>query len=340
VKANPKKLKTPARKEMIDQVQKILEDRGSKALEMARQAVLKEKIECKAVKEALRYFMKEYWNDLARPTLLSVACEAVGGNPDLTIPIAVPMILVSGAIDIHDDIIDRSKKKHGKPTVYGKYGKDLALLVGDALLFKGLTLLNKIPHETIQPEKMKIVLNIVKNMFFELGDAEALELEFRKKPGVTPEEYLRIVHKKAADVEAHTRTGAVIGRGTKEEAEVLGSYGRLLGAILILADDIEDLLDTDEFKHRITNEHLPLPLLHALQSSSIKSELLSILSKKPMSKRNVQKISEMVYEEEKTYVLNLINNLVKKSCSVLKGLKTDTSNLQLLVNNAIVFPDI
>src|SRR3989337_2793844 len=147
--------------EAMKQIQKIFKKRGTKALEMARKEILQEKIECKEAREALTYFMTQYWHDLARPSLLSLVCEAVGGDPELTTPIAIPMTLISGAIDIHDDIIDQSKRKYGRPTIFGKYGKDVALLVGDAFLFKGLTLLNKATENGISPEKMRIIIDIV-----------------------------------------------------------------------------------------------------------------------------------------------------------------------------------
>jgi len=90
--------KAPRQEEMMEQVQRLLEERGRKALEMARKTVLEEKIECKEVREALKYFMTEYWHDVARPALLSLVCEAVGGDPYITTPIAIPMTLISGAI--------------------------------------------------------------------------------------------------------------------------------------------------------------------------------------------------------------------------------------------------
>ncbi|KPV61704.1 MAG: Short chain isoprenyl diphosphate synthase [Candidatus Bathyarchaeota archaeon BA2] len=139
--------KQPSQEELMEQLQKTLEERGRKALEMARNEVLQEEIECKETREALKYFITEYWHDLARPALLSLACEAVGGYPDITTPIAIPMTLISGAIDIHDDIIDRSKVKGSRLTVLGKFSKGIALLVGDALLFKGFTLLHKAVEE-------------------------------------------------------------------------------------------------------------------------------------------------------------------------------------------------
>ncbi|MEM2912660.1 MAG: polyprenyl synthetase family protein, partial [Candidatus Bathyarchaeia archaeon] len=186
--------------EIIDHVEKLLKERGTKPLEMARNIILQEKIECKEVHEALEYFMTKCWQDLARPTLLSLGCEAVGGDPEATTSIAVALSLISGGIDIHDDIIDQSKTKRKVATVFGKFGKDIALLVGDALMFKGLTLLQDALKNNVSTEKASKIINVVNGMFFELGDAEALELQLRGKVNITLEEYLRIVRKKAADV--------------------------------------------------------------------------------------------------------------------------------------------
>ncbi|MDH5624023.1 MAG: polyprenyl synthetase family protein [Candidatus Bathyarchaeota archaeon] len=301
--------KAPSQEEMMEQVQRLLEERGRKALEMARKTVLEEEIECGEVREALRYFMTEYWHDVARPALLSLACEAVGGDPEVTIPIAVPMTLISGAIDIHDDIIDQSKTKGSRPTVLGKFGKDLALLVGDALLFKGFTLLHEAVEKGIPAEKIAIILGIIKRTFFELGDAEALELKFRGRMDVTPEQYLRVVRKKAADVEAHTRISAILGGGSKEEIEALGEYGRLLGMMIILRDDLIDMIDLEETIHRVKKEYLPLPILYALQNSKIKSTLNSILLKKTLTKRDAKTILEVT---DKAGGLEHVRKLMQK----------------------------
>jgi len=280
--------------EAMKQIQKIFKERGTKALEMARKEILQEKIECKEATEALTYFMTQYWQDLVRPALLSMVCEAVGGNPELTTPIAIPLTLMSGAMDIHDDIIDQSKRKHGRPTVYGLYGKDIALLVGDALLFKGLSLLNKATERGAPTEIMRVVMDIIKNSFFELGDAEAQELQFRGNLDVLPEEYLRVVRKKAADVEAHTRVGAILGGASPKKIEALGEYGRLLGMLIILRDDWIDVFDMEESLSRIKNESLPIPILYGLQHPAIKDELRMILLKKTFTRKDSESIFEAI----------------------------------------------
>jgi geranylgeranyl pyrophosphate synthase len=270
------------------QIQALLKERGTKALEMARQEILKEKIECKEIKEALKYFMTKYWNDLARPTLLSLACESIGGDPYVTTPIAIPMSLISGATDIHDDIIDESKTKYGRPTVYGKYGRDVALLAGDALFFKGLIHLNQISENVISKEKMEKVVSIIKKTFFELGDAESLELGFRNRFNIKPKEYLHLVEMKSADVDAHTRIGAIIGGGMESEIDTLGIYGRFLGMTLTLRDDLQDVMDQREFSHRIRKEFPPLPIIYALCDSSLRTKIISILTRKKITNENLQ----------------------------------------------------
>jgi len=322
--------------DMMKKVQRMFQERGSKAFEIAKKEILHEKIECKEAREALAYFVTEYWHDVARPALLSLVCEAVGGNPEITTPIAVPMILISGAIDIHDDIIDQSEVKDGRPTVLGKFGRDIALLVGDALLFKGLTLLTEADRKAISPKKMRVVVELIKRMFFELGDAEALELGFRGRIDVTPREYLDVVKMKAADVEAHTRISAILGNGSNEEVEALARYGRFLGMLIILRDDWVDVFDTEEARYRIKHECLPLPMLYALQDHSATSKLQPLLKKERISKKDVEELVKITCKAGGLNSLRqCMESLVEKAASELRFVESKRSELELLARAAI-----
>jgi geranylgeranyl pyrophosphate synthase len=319
--------------EAMKRLQKLFKERGSKALEMARKEMLQKKIECKEAREAIKYFMTEYWNDLARPTLLSLVCEAVGGDPELTTPIAVPLILISGALDIHDDIIDRSRYKNKRLTVYGKFGKEIALLIGDALLFRGFALLHELINKGIPSRSVFMINSIIQEAFFELGDAEALELHFRGRVDVSPEEYLLVIRKKAADVEAHTRIGALLGGAPSKEIELLGEYGRLLGMMIILRDDFVDIFDFEESRHRVKAECLPLPVIYALQNTKVRIELSSILFKKTLTVKDAHTILNMVYKVGAIKRLEkLVQGLAEDAYSKLKVLGNRGKNLQLLVD--------
>jgi geranylgeranyl pyrophosphate synthase len=282
-------------KKLTQRVQQLFEERGKEAFEIARHTILKEaeKMEYRPLQEAFQY-LAGYWVDTTRPALLSIACEAVGGDPGATNSVAASLALICEAADIHDDIIDQSTRKKDHLTLYGKFGGEIAMLIGDALLFGGFTLLNeaedKIPHE-----KMEKIMHLIKDLFFELGEAEALELSFRHRHDVKVEEYLSMVTKKAADVEAYLHISAILSNASEAETKALARYGRILGMLIILGDDNSDMLDEKEMINRARNESYPLPILYALQRPVLRRKLVPSLNEK-MNKNSARDILDLVYE--------------------------------------------
>ena len=324
--------------EITGQLVELLRERGKEGLELARKTALEEKIESKEALEALEYFMNEYWHDYTSSALLSLVCEAVGGDPKITVPVGVALTLISGAIDIHDDIIDQSETKGAHPTVYGKFGKEIALLVGDALLFKGFTSLFDAIKKGVPAEKVAAIANIINITFFELGNAEALELKFRGRTDITPEEYLQVVRKKGADLEAYTRISTILGGASEEEIEALGEYGRLLGMLIILRDDMIDMLDPEETIHRIQKEHMNIAILYALQNPELKTKINSIL-KEPITPQNAEKLATLVDQAGGFAKINaFMNKLSNKAHVNIEKVKFNKKHLNLLVDGMLL-PD-
>src|SRR4030042_1808027 len=98
-------------------IQKVLRERSSTALELARKRILEIEVENSQGQQALKLYAK-HWDDITHPGMLALACEAVGGSPDKSVPVQVATLLLTAAMDLHDDAIDRSKVKNGKITVY------------------------------------------------------------------------------------------------------------------------------------------------------------------------------------------------------------------------------
>ena len=327
-----RKNKKAMSEDSMKQIQKIFQERGAKALKAAEKAILAEKIESPEVREALSYFMKKYWLDAARPALLSLFCEAVGGNPETTMPIAVSAILTSGAADIHDDIIDASKVKEAGPTVYGKFGKDIALLSGDALLFKGLTMLFQSINQGVSVKKLSTIWDITKETFFQLGDAEALELKFIKRIDITPEQYLHLLEKKAAIIQGYAEIGSILGEGTEEDLANLGRYGKILGMLMMLRDEVIDLIDINETRHRVEKESLPLPIIYALQNPKTKLTMMPILRKKKITLKEAELIAGMTREHGGVErCMQLIQKLADESCTCINRVKHNRTKLELLI---------
>jgi len=319
---------------MMRDTLRYLEKRGIKALEFARRAILSESIGAKNVHDALNYFMNEVWFDFYYPGLLSIACEAVGGDSEKTVEIGAGIVLMRGAIDIHDDIIDQSKTKDSKLTVYGTYGKDVSLLTGDALLLKSFTLLAE-GSRALQEEKRQRILTLLKSAFFEVGDAEAREILFRGRFDLTPEEYFEVVRLKAASADVSARIGAIIGDGIKKEVRALGEYGRILGILMIIRNEFVDMFESEELQNRIANECLPLPILYAFKNKNSKEKIINILQKKKLTKKDVSYVVDTIFETKEVEELREeMRRLIKKGLDGLECLR----NLEVknILNNLLL----
>lgn len=277
-----------------EEVRKLFDRRGAKVLEEAAASVLRGKLECVEAKEALSHFMS-YWRDVVRPSLVSIACEAVGGDSSIITPIAKSLTLLSGATDVHDDMIDKTMTKERRQTVLGKSGGDIALIAGDILIFKGFAeLFDGLLHLDLPTKEKLNIAHTIIGLYLELGDAEALELKFRARTNIKPGEYLHLVKKKAADIEICTRIGAMLGGGSREQINALGEYGRLLGLIVLLRNDLEDMLDFNLLNSRIKYEALPLPVFYALENKEKKESILAILKKGKVKRKEAGRLFTLV----------------------------------------------
>jgi geranylgeranyl pyrophosphate synthase len=229
-------------------------------------------------------------------------------------------------MDVHDDIIDKQETKAGKPTLYGKYGQDMAILAGDVLFYEGLTHLNEaILH--FRGEKRQEITDMVKKALFEVGTGVASEVEFRGNVNLLPEDLMKIVTQKSACAEMHARIGAIVGGGSKAEENALGIFGRLLGVLTMIRDEFIDIYEPEELQNRKEKECLPLPLLFAFRDIGVRNEVLPVLGKKKLSDSDSRKIVNIISRSGGIKEL-------KKHMDEMK--KTALSSLKMLKENKTV----
>lgn len=280
-------------------------------------------------RKIIKNFSKK-WKDYSRPFLMMLACKSVGGNPEDICPIAKSFVLIGGGIDIHDDIIDSSyfRTKKMKKTLLGKYGLQKTLLIGDSLLMGGLINLHNFLINLPKEKSIKI-LEVIRNGIFELGSAEIEELKLIRNLNVTPRKYLKIVYMKAADVECYTKIGGIIGGGSEEEINSLGRFGRYLGMIAILRDDIEDTFYDDyELISRITKESLPFPIVVSLKDSEFRNILQKLFNS--ISQEDINNL-KLKLRKNKSFgrTKRVINSLIKKAKIEASKLKNPSLLLSL-----------
>jgi geranylgeranyl diphosphate synthase type I len=271
-----------------------LKRRSKKGLEFAKQVLQAEKIEHPKLRDALEHYIA-HWDEFIHSGLFSIACEAVGGEPDNVVSTQAAIAMMTAAFDIYDDIIDKSKVKYKIPTVYGKFGAEMALLLGNAFLIEGFKLF--VDSAVILPkEKERSTIETLKKLVFEVGNAHALEVGLKKRKNVTPNEYMKITEMKAASIEADMHLGALFGGGKDAEVEVLARVGRILGILATLRDDLIDIFDIEELRQRISVQDLPLPLLFAMQDQKAKGKVRNIISKPKITKSDVATIVDFTLE--------------------------------------------
>jgi len=281
--------------DLMQTVKGIVEKRGKAAIEKAQEEILGLRHNGGAVSSALEYFAKTilHSNLPVFPALISLSCEAVGGKTEKTTAIGEAMTLIAIAADIHDDIIDKSTTKYGKKTVVGKFGRDVALLTGDALLFHGLVLLNR-ECESLSKKQKEAIVRITSEAFSEISNAEAKETFLRKKHDLTPQEYFDLIKQKAVVPEIHCKIGGILGNANDATVEALGRYGRAFGVVSTIRDEFIDVMEQPEFLSRITHECPPLPMLYAFQNLKIRDEIEAFIEGSKFTKKRVNEIVGLI----------------------------------------------
>jgi geranylgeranyl pyrophosphate synthase len=298
---------------------RIFYQRGNSALEKARDLIL---LNCKDdtdVSQALRYFSKvTLQNSLpVFPALISLACEAVGENPKKTMPFSEAIVLVTGAADLHDDVIDKTFRKGANLTVLGKFGAPTAILAGDVLLSQGVSQLCK-ECGRIGKKKGDLITNLLIEAILEICAAEASEARLIKRGlHLSPNEYYLIIRHKAVVPELAMKIGAIVGNGSPKNVKSLGQFGRTFGVVSIIVEEFTDMFDENELRNRIENGCPPLPLIYALQAAKTKKVLLPMLGN--LSDKEVyNRLIEIVVNCSKVQDFIKKNLALAINCELLK----------------------
>lgn len=313
---------------------KILRERSEKVLELTKKRILEEKMG-KRADEALKYYV-EKWNDTTRPGVLSLAHEAVGGNLEHIVPLQIALLFIAATMDIHDDIIDKSVIKITGQTLYGKFGEEAALLLGNALLVKGFNQLYK-AIENLPNDRQLLIINTTKDFLIEVISAHLSEVELRKKKwNLKPQEYLYVLEKKAADIEGRMRIGAIFGGGSLEEIRALGKYGRNLGILLAVRSDFVDIFEPDELVNRLRYECPPLPVLYALQNKIHGNKIQRILSGENIDENGINELIEIIYDTAEIFKLRrYLISLKREGLTALNKIKNNVNNLRILISSML-----
>jgi len=174
-----------------------------------------------------------------RPCLSMFSCEAVGGDIQKVMPLAVSLELIHNFTLVHDDIMDKSYLRRNLPAVHIKYGEPTAIIAGDLLFAKAFEVMLDIFDNPSVFKRLNFgLINCVR----EICEGQQLDMEFEKKQDVSEKEYIEMIRRKTAVLfKFSAEGGAILGGGTKEEIKALDKYGESLGLAFQIRDDYLDM---------------------------------------------------------------------------------------------------
>jgi geranylgeranyl reductase family protein len=183
-----------------------------------------------------------------RASLVCLMTEALGGEVEKAMPTALSYELAHTASLVHDDIIDKAKKRRGKPSVVSRYGLDGAIVSGDALLIKAFeVLITGYRDADLSKERLTDLVDCGTRSGIMACQGELLDGEMGKAPEkYTVADYIRLVGlKTAALIEGPCEAAAILA-GREEVRSAVRSFGRHLGIAFQILDDAKDLLASEE----------------------------------------------------------------------------------------------
>jgi heptaprenyl diphosphate synthase len=206
-----------------------------------------------------------------RPALVLLTARCGRYDLDSLIPAAMAVELTHAATLVHDDVIDRSAVRRGRPTVAARLGDEAAIVIGDFYFAKAY----EQAASTDSPEVVEILARTVMDIC--AGEVRQQAIRYRYNTGV--DEYMRRIEAKTATLlAACCKIGAMLGGLTREEQMSMSAYGRQLGLAFQIADDVLDYTGTEPeigkpSGHDIAEGFATLPLMLAMNDPSVSKQL-------------------------------------------------------------------
>lgn len=171
-----------------------------------------------------------------RPVLLLLTVDAFGGSVEEAMPAAMAVELFHNFTLLHDDIMDNATMRRGKPSVYAKWGGNVAILSGDAMLITAYKYLAEGGSD-----KLPRVMQLFNAMALEVCEGQQYDMDFEQKADVTIEDYIQMIERKtSALLSGSAMIGATIAGASDEDTRKIYRFATELGLAFQLQDDMLD----------------------------------------------------------------------------------------------------
>ncbi len=209
-----------------------------------------------------------------RPALLLLAAEACGGANTQAVEMAAVVELIHTASLVHDDIVDEAHRRRGKASARSLWGNKISVLLGDYLLCRAFSHLRALEAAGALEELIAIAQQMCQAQVAELSEGG---------PDLSEARYLEILAGKTAALFRFCgKMGAQCANASEKAIQSLGNFAFSFGLAFQIADDIHDLIGSEEasgkpVNHDLRQRKITLPLIFSLRES--KNEARDLLQR-------------------------------------------------------------
>jgi octaprenyl-diphosphate synthase len=168
-----------------------------------------------------------------RPALLLLMAGALGYEGSQRHNLAAVVEFIHTATLLHDDVVDESTLRRGRPTANESFGNPASVLVGDFLYSRAFQMM-------VDSGEMR-VMEVLAEATNVIAEGEVLQLMNMHDASLDEVGYLRVIRSKTAKLfEASTRLAAILAKASPEVEAACAEYGQALGTAFQVIDDVLD----------------------------------------------------------------------------------------------------
>ncbi|MEM1191297.1 MAG: polyprenyl synthetase family protein [Pseudomonadota bacterium] len=219
-----------------------------------------------AMVENVGHYIVEAGGKRLRPMLVLLAAKALAASGPKQVKFAAVVEFIHTATLLHDDVVDVSELRRGRPTANSQFGNAPSVLVGDFLYTRAFQLMVSLDNHPL--------LRMMADTTNTIAAGEVLQLIRAGDAATTEDQYFDVINRKTAALFAAACEGSALLSGADDALVAqLGRYGRCLGIAFQLIDDVLDYEGDPEETGKNVGDDLAegkptLPLIHVMRNGS------------------------------------------------------------------------
>jgi octaprenyl-diphosphate synthase len=252
-----------------------------------------------------------------RPLLTILCAKALENSDHLIYKMAAMIEYIHTATLLHDDVVDESGLRRGRPTANAVFGNAASVLVGDFIYTRAFQMM-------VESESLR-VLKIMADATNVISEGEVLQLLNIGRSDLTSQEYFAVIESKTAKLfEAAARVAAIISGADKIQEDALAFYSIYLGTAFQIVDDILDYSSSSEVMGKNVGDDLlegkvTLPLLYLLHGDNNEYRRLICQAIEQPKDASIERVIEVVKTSGALeYCANIAKDYVAKAQAELQ----------------------